>query len=442
MTREDAMTPARPGGLLRVGVLPGGPARLARVGHRAESLGDYRAAGGHRELPAGTELIGLIETSGLRGRGGAAFPAARKMRAVRAGAGRPVVVANGEEGEPTSVKDRWLLRHRPHLVLDGVRHAAAATGADLAYVYLSDPVAGRSMLDAVAELPDPPVEVRVILVEPGYVAGEETAAVRFINGGPAKPADKPPRPFESGVAGRPTLVSNVETLANLPLITGMGVRAYREAGTERSPGTFLMTLGGRVERPGLYELPLGTMMRTAIESFGGTTGAPAGFLMGGYFGGLLNARGQDLALDYDTMAAEGSGLGCGAVTVLDARDCPVRVAAEVMAYFDRGNAGQCGSCFNGTAAMSAVLSALAAQTAAVADLDRLRRWSVTLKGRGACATLDGAAALAASLLREFPDAPAIHIEGSCPLCRAGERVGQSAPFAVDVPGAQAELLRN
>jgi NADH:ubiquinone oxidoreductase subunit F (NADH-binding) len=230
------------------------------------------------------------------------------------------------------------------------------------------------------------------------------------------------------VDGRPTLVSNVETLANLPLLTALGVPAYRGAGTERSPGTFLLTLGGRVTRPGLYELPFGTTLRTAVESLGGTTGTPTGFLMGGYFGGLLNERGLDLPLDYDTVAAEGSGLGCGAVTVLDARDCPVRVAADVMAYFDRGNAGQCGSCFNGTAAMSATLSALLGQAAVDEDLDRLRRWSVTLRGRGACATLDGAAALAASLPREFPDTVRAHLDGRCPLCRTEDRAAPPAPL--------------
>ncbi|HEY3684722.1 MAG TPA: NADH-ubiquinone oxidoreductase-F iron-sulfur binding region domain-containing protein [Streptosporangiaceae bacterium] len=412
-----------------VGVLPGGPARLVRPDGRVETLGAYRAGGGYRDLPAAAELLDLVEAAGLRGRGGAAFPAARKMRAVRAAGGRPVVLANGEEGEPASVKDRWLLRTRPHLVLDGVRHAAAAVGADLAYVYVSDPAAERAVAGAAAELTGLPFEPRVVRVGPAYVAGEETAAVRYVNGGPALPSDKPPRPYESGVAGRPTLVSNVETLANLPLLTG------------GPPGTFLLTLGGRVANPGLYELPFGTPMRTAIEALGGTTVRPAGYLMGGYFGGLLNARGGDLPLDYDALAAEGSGLGCGAVTVLGARDCPVHVAAEVMAYFDRSNAGQCGSCFNGTAAMSATLSALVAQTAADADLDRLRRWSATLRGRGACATLDGAAALAASLLREFPGAVRAHLDGSCPPCRTDSRIGRAAPFAVQVPGIPAELRR-
>lgn len=414
--------------------------RLLLGTDRRESLAEYRDGGGYREIPDGAALLDLVDAAGLRGRGGASFPTGRKLRAVRRAGGRPVVVANGEEGEPTSVKDRWLLRSRPHLVLDGVLHAAAAVGADLAYVYVSDAEAERSVADAIAELPSQPVQLQVTKVEPGYVAGEETAAVRYLNGGPAKPTDKPPRPFESGVDGRPTLVSNVETLANLPVLTRLGPDGFRDVGTERSPGTFLMTLGGRCARPGLYELPLGTPMGVAIEALGGTTGRPAGFLMGGYFAGLLGERGLDLPLDHDALVAEGSGLGCGAVTVLGPDDCPVHVAADVMAYFARENAGQCGSCFNGTAAMSATLSALLEQKATGEDLERLRRWSVFLRRRGACGTLDGAAQLAASLLREFPQVVQLHLDRSCTGCGSDRAVGPTAPFALEVPGVRAELL--
>ncbi|NKQ51585.1 hypothetical protein HFP15_01675 [Amycolatopsis sp. K13G38] len=420
---------------MNVGVLPGVTPRLMRDSGGWESIAEYRDTGGYAELPGATALLDMIEASGLRGRGGASFPAGRKMRAVRAGEGVPVIVANGEEGEPASVKDRWLLRTRPHLVLDGIRHAAVAVGADLAYVYLSDADAERSVIDAIAELAAQPVELRVVRVDPAYIAGEETAAVRYLGGGPAKPADKPPRPFESGVDGRPTLVSNVETLANLPLLTRLGVDGYRAQGTHTAPGTFLLTLGGSASSPGLYEVPLGTPMARVLEAWGGV--APAGLLMGGYFGGLLGERGQESTLDYDSVA-----LGCGAVTVLGREDCPVHVAAAVMAYFDRSNAGQCGSCFNGTAAMSAVLSALVARTATGEDVARLRRWSTMLPRRGACGTLDGAAQLAASLLREFPGAVASHVDGVCAACPADGRVDAAVPFAMEVPGVPAGLLRS
>ncbi|MBO0882192.1 MAG: hypothetical protein J2P17_18010, partial [Mycobacterium sp.] len=185
----------------------------------------YRERGGYRPLGAADELLGAVERSGLLGRGGAAFPLAVKLRTVRdngkcINAGT-VVVANGEEGEPASIKDRWLLRNRPHLILDGLRLAAAMVAADRAHVYVSDPQSARSIGTALSELDADmlgPVNVALRVVDPGYVAGEETAAVRALNGGPVKPTDKPPRPFEAGVGGRPTLVSNVETLANLPYV--------------------------------------------------------------------------------------------------------------------------------------------------------------------------------------------------------------------------------
>ena len=229
-------------------------------------------------------------------------------------------------------------------------------------------------------------------------------------------------------------MSNVETLANLPVLARLGAPGYRSVGTERAPGTFLLTLGGRCHAPGLYELPLGMPMGAALDAMGGTTDRPAGFLLGGYFGGLVDERGLDIPLDYDSLA-----LGCGAVTVLGPQDCPVRVPAGVMAYFARENAGQCGSCFNGTAAMSAVLSALVTGRVAEPDLERLRRWSVGLTGRGACGTLDGAAHLAASLLREFPRTVTEHVEQPCPDCRDHGDVGIGAPFAVQPPST-AELL--
>ena len=140
--------------------------------------------------------------------------------------------------------------------------------------------------------------------------------------------------------------------------------------------------------------------------------------MGGYFAGFLNRSVLDTGLDHETMRSRGSGLGCGAITVIT-DDCPVAVAASVLAYFDRENAGQCGSCFNGTAAMAAAAGALRDGAAATEDVDRLRRWSVVLRGRGACATIDAACNVAASLLDQFPDAVAHHLGGACPDCRAG-----------------------
>jgi len=407
------------------------PRLLCAGGGDVEDYAAYVAGGGYRDLTDPEGLLDEVERSGLRGRGGAAFPMAVKLRSVRAGGrdrGGAVVVANGEEGEPASIKDRWLLRNRPHLVLDGLRLAATIVGAQRTYVYVSDPTSAAGVAAAVAQRnPGPPVEV--VTVAPGYVAGEETAAVRAINGGPAKPTDKPPRPFEQGVATLPTLVSNVETLANLPYIHAYGGRDFRAVGTADSPGTFLATITGAGRPPALYELPHGVRFADVLELHGVPAELATGALMGGYFAGMLGAQVLDATLDHETLRGMGSGLGCGAISILNG-DCPVAVAASVLAYFDRENAGQCGSCFNGTAAMAAAAAGLRDGVATGDDITRLRRWSRELRGRGACATLDGAANIAASLLDRFPAEVARHLENGCPACQSGEFIALR-PYEVE-----------
>lgn len=379
---------------------------------------DAFAYGGYRPGREGGELLEAVEASGLRGRGGAAFPTAIKLRAVADGDAPRYVVANGEEGEPASIKDRWLLRHRPHLVIDGMLRVAAALDAEGAWIYVSDEAAVASIEAALGEV-RLQIPVDVAVVSPGYVAGEETSVVRAIDGGPAKPTAKPPRPFETGVASRPTAVLNVETLANVPAIAVDGPEAFRAAGTPSSPGTFLFSLSGAVFEPGLYELPLGITLGAAIDAVGGGLCDDAcGFLMGGFFAGLLGPRALDLVLAYDELRAERSGLGCGAVVVLGADECPVQAAAEVMGFFARENAKQCGACINGTSAMRDVLLRLASGSCPHSELGRLERWSRSLRGRGACATLDGAAQLASSLLLEFDDVVAAHAMSSCTTCAA------------------------
>lgn len=389
-----------------------------------EDYAAYRELGGYQPLTSADDLLEEVDRSGLLGRGGAAFPLAVKLRTVRDN-GRlstgTVVVANGEEGEPASVKDRWLLRNRPHLVLDGLRLAAAVVAADRSYVYVSDLQSAHSVETALTEL-DPAmlggVAVEVRLVDPGYIAGEETAVVRALDGGPVKPTDKPPRPFQEGVGGLPTLVSNVETLANLPYLLRHGSAAFRAQGTSPSPGTFLITITGAGRPPGLYEIPHGLPFTDLLGMHGVSADQVKGVLMGGYFAGLLNRAVLDATLDHETLRTLGSGLGAGAITVLT-DDCAVAVAASVLAYFDRENAGQCGSCFNGTAAMAAAAGALRDGVASREDVTALRRWSVVLRGRGACATLDAACNVAGSLLDQFPHAVDRHLDNACEACHAG-----------------------
>ena len=414
---------------ITIAAWPGCAPRLLRDQPELQTVReDYAAYSdrvGYRPLAAADELLDDVERSGLLGRGGAGFPLAVKLRTVRDNGIRSnvgtIVIANGEEGEPASIKDRWLLRNRPHLVLDGLRLAAAIVAADRTHVYVSDPESARSVETALSELGADTlggISVAVRVVNPGYIAGEETAAVRALNGGPVKPTDKPPRPFEVGVDGRPTLVSNVETLANLPYIQHYGSSAFREQGTSRSPGTLLVTITGADRPPGLYEIPHGLPITELLALHGVSTDRVRGALMGGYFAGLLNRQVLDASVDHETFQRLGSGLGCGAISVIT-DDCPVAVAASVLAYFDRENASQCGSCFNGTAAMAAVAAALRDGVAVEEDLTRLRRWSVVLRGRGACATLDAATNAAASLLDQFPNAVQLHLDNACQTCQLG-----------------------
>ncbi|WP_208430714.1 NADH-ubiquinone oxidoreductase-F iron-sulfur binding region domain-containing protein [Aeromicrobium yanjiei] len=416
----------------RVRPYPGIGTRLLADTAEREDLAAYRLTGGYAEVTDVEDLLSQIDESGLRGRGGAAFPTGFKVRAVRNGRGTPVVVANGEEGEPASVKDRWLLRNRPHLVLDGLRLAALAVGTTEGVVYVSDTQSSASIELAIAELsgqlPGPELDLRVVVVDPTYVAGEETAAVQAINGGPALPMDKPPRPFEVGVGARPTLVSNVETLANLPLIQRLGFEDYRAVGTPTCPGTFLLTLSGAAE-PGLYEVPFGITLVDVLTWAGTDSDGVVGALVGGYFAGVVGEEIMTIPLDYESLRTIGSGLGCGAIALLDPSTCVVDVSAAVMSYFARENAGQCGSCFNGTAAMSGVLQGLRDQTASLADVERLSAWSVNLRGRGACGTLDGATNIAATLLAKFPEAVDEHVAGRCTVCAVGPHV-VDPPFAV------------
>ncbi len=409
---------AEAGGLVVEG-WPGLAPRLVLAGEGREDLSAYRALGGYAPGLAGEALVAAVEVAGLRGRGGAGFPTATKLRAVREGPAPRMLVANGEEGEPASIKDRWLMRRRPHLVLDGALRAAEAIGAAYAFLYISDAWSAQSLEAALDEFGPTPLPVRVVRVAPGYVAGEETAAVRAIGGGPAKPTDKPPRPFEAGVEGRPTLVANVETLANLPAIA-------RGAPAE----TMLLTITGAVARPGLYEVPIGAGLGDALDR-AAPHGGMRGLLMGGFFAGLLTPRARDLALTHAALRAVGSGLGCGAIIVLGEADCPVAAAGDVMAFFARENAGQCGACVKGTAAMSRAIAALGLGTIGDAELAKLEGWSVSLRGRGACGTLDGAAQLLATLLRQFPDAIARHRSAPCAACHRLLPADGRSRFAIE-----------
>jgi NADH:ubiquinone oxidoreductase subunit F (NADH-binding) len=268
------------------------------------------------------------------------------------------------------------------------------------------------------------VPVRLIEAPTTYVAGEESAAVHFVNEGVARPTSTPPRPFERGVRGRPTLVQNVESLAHVALIARYGAPWYRSAGRGEARGTALVTVSGAVRQPGVLEVELGTTVAEVASYAGGLSGPAQAVLVGGYFGAW--ASWQDAApMPLDPVAAGGPGsiaLGCGVVSLLPQDVCGVGAAAAIMTYMAGESARQCGPCVFGLRAMAEAVRRLAACRPHADDLERLTRWGGQLRGRGACRHPDGAVASLQSALRVFGDEFAAHqLRRRCSrdLARAG-----------------------
>jgi NADH:ubiquinone oxidoreductase subunit F (NADH-binding) len=393
----------------------------------AESLAAHRQRLGPLPTLPSSELIAELEASGLLGRGGAGFPVGRKWRAVaERSSGSAVVLANGAEGEPLSLKDRTLMAARPHLVIDGALLAARAVGADdiIFYVGVEHRAAGAALRHALAERPaDLRGRARIVTAPAGYVSGEESAAVHFVDAGDARPTTTPPRPFERGVGGRPTLVQNVESLALAALIARRGHAWYHGLGHGRARGIGLLTVSGAVNRAGVHEVELGSTLGDAAAAAGGLKGDVGAVLLGGYFGGWADADEQwGLPLDAHSMHARGLALGCGVVHFLPAQSCAVQATARIVTYLASQSARQCGPCVFGLAAIADATRRLATRSPQGNDLERIVRWSGQLPGRGACRHPDGAVALMQSALQLFADDFASHQRRRCLTISAPARV--------------------
>jgi NADH:ubiquinone oxidoreductase subunit F (NADH-binding) len=346
----------------------------------------------------GNELIDAIQRAGLVGRGGAGFPTAVKWRAVAdRSRGQAVIVVNGAEGEPQSKKDRVLMSTRPHLVLDGAFLAARVLHARRVVLYVGErhDAARAAMLRALAQRPDADRRITSLVSAPArYVAGAEAAAVHMINEGVATPTTAPPYPFESGVDGAPTLVQNVETLAHVALVARTGVPAT----------TSLITMAGAVAHPGVIEAEASLTIGGAIERAGGAAGSARAVLVGGYFGQWVDVqRAWDISLDHAALRQHGLGLGCGVIGVLSHGRCPVCETAGIMRYLAGESSAQCGPCFFGLRSLADAVTRIAESGTNSQDLDRLRRWSADVAGRGACRHPDGAVMFFQSALLVFAD---------------------------------------
>ncbi len=368
-------------------------------------------------------LVDEIERSGLLGHGGAAFPTAAKMRAVASDRRRAIVVVNAAEGEPASRKDRTLLETLPHLVLDGGILAAEAVGADEVIVCVCESAdAGingiaRAIEERAAAAERSP-SVRLTTVPGHYVAGQESALINYLNGGPAKPTFTPPLPFERGVRRRPTLVNNAETFAHLALIARHGAPWFRQLGTPSQPGSALVTLSGPLAHPGVYEIEHGASLSSLIRAAGGRTAHVHGALLGGYGGSwvageLLNG----VALSNEHLAAHGASLGAGVVLLLSEHACPVAETARVARWLADQSTRQCGPCIHGLDALARAIEEVAGGMPGAQARQRIERLASLTARRGACAHPDGAVNLILSALGSFDAQFAEHARhGPCDHC--------------------------
>jgi len=397
-------------------VAPVGLPRLLPAAGRPMDLSAHQQVHGAAPYRGGPGmLIHTIEAAGLTGRGGAAFPVHRKLTAVANQNRTPVVVGNGAEGEPASDKDKTLLWSSPHLVMDGLQLAAEAVGAKKAYLYVHrEPKLEarlQSALDQRAAAGLDRLGVTLVSAPARFLAGEESALANRVEGGAALPRFTPPRIFERGVGGAPTLVQNVETLAQLALISRYGSAWFRSVGTADEPGSMLTTTrlangDGKVAEAAIG-VPIAELLRL--------TEHPAqAVLVGGYHGAWLSPKqaGQ-LTLSNADLRPLGAAVGAGVLAALPADRCGVIESARVLRYLALESAGQCGPCLNGLPLIADAFAALANRRPAPSTQGDLARWSKLVERRGACHHPDGTVRFLRSTLTVFAGEVRLHETGQC-----------------------------
>jgi NADH:ubiquinone oxidoreductase subunit F (NADH-binding) len=349
-------------------------------------------------------LIDLLTEAGLTGRGGAGFPTARKLAALD---GRhPVVVGNAMEGEPLSHKDAVLLRESPDLVLDGLELLTRTLRARRTVLALGSRVP--------APHPRPGIEIRRL--RDSFVAGQETALVNQLNGHDPVPTDPGVPVFRRGVAGRPTLVLNAETLAQLALLARYGADWFRSQGLPDDPGTFLVSLTashGMLAQAGVLEVARGVRISEVVRRGGADPARVQAVLVGGYHGAWVPGTALDTPLSVAGLRPHGATPGAGIVHLLDVTACPLDVAARVTSYLASQSARQCGPCLNGLPHLADTMHRLATPGGGPDLLPRLERLQALVNGRGACKHPDGTVRFVASTLRVFGAHVDRHLSGDC-----------------------------
>jgi NADH-quinone oxidoreductase subunit F len=405
----------------------------------ARTFVGYRKAGGYAALAKALamepgEVIEEVKKSGLRGRGGAGFPAGVKWGFIPADDGKPrYLVCNADESEPGTFKDRILIETDPHQLLEGCAICCYAVGARTCYIYIrGEYVEQADLLErAIAEayeggaLGDSVLGSRFGLdmyVHRGagaYICGEETGMLESLEGRRGQPRVKPPFPAIVGAFGRPTVINNVETLCNVPHIIERGADWFKDIGTdERNTGPKVYCISGHVERPGVYEFPIGVSLDRLLEAAGGMLGGRAlkAFIPGGASAAILGADKSHLAMDFDTLAQAGSMLGSAAVVVMDETTCLVRATWRLAKFFAHESCGQCTPCREGTNWSRLLLGRIEAGQGTAADADLLLRITGNMSGTALCALADACVGPVRSLVTSFRPEVDEHISrGSCPL---------------------------
>ena len=402
-----------------------------------ESIEEYIARDGY--LAAGTALTGLrpedvidtIKRSGLRGRGGAAFPTGVKLSyAARAEADQKYIICNADEGEPGTFKDRLILEGDPHKVIEGMVIMGYAVGATRGYIYIRGEyyvsidrierainqarwlgLLGTNLFGSGFDF-----DIEVKKGAGAYVCGEETALIESMEGKRGEPRQKPPYPGTSGLWGKPTVVNNVETIANIPPIILHGADWYRSFGTSTSPGTKVFTLTGNVNNKGLIEVPMGITLREVIYGVGG--GIPGGrsFKLaqtGGTAGGCVAEAHLDIPMDYENMQSAGSSLGSGALLIIDDSHCIVDVACSLLHFFEHESCGQCTPCREGTARLVQIFGKLREFRASQAELDLAMELARVMQGSSLCALGQSVIVPLGTIMEHFQGEIQAHLHGCC-----------------------------
>jgi NADH-quinone oxidoreductase subunit F len=414
-------------------MIPSDPKQVTRICFdridipNQRKLSVARANGAYEFLPAvlnemdTAKIIDEVKTSGIRGRGGAGFPTGLKWSFVPRNTGKPTyLLCNADEGEPGTFKDRDIMRFDPHLLIEGMVMAGFALGVKDAYIYIRgeflheanvlneaiDEAYAANLLGENILGSGYSMNLTVHRGAGAYVCGEETALIESLEGKPGRPRFKPPFPAVEGFYRSPTVVNNVETLSSIPAILKFGGAWHAEIGVPNNTGCKIFSVSGHVNKPGNYEVPMGTSLKTLIEDYCGGLQhgtVPKVIIPGGSSTPWLMAEHYDTPLTYDAMAKAGSMLGSGAIIILDETADVVTFTKRLAHFYAHESCGQCTPCREGTGWVERIMNRLAVGEGQEDDIQVLHEAASHMAGRTICALADGAAAPILSLLKYFPD---------------------------------------